>query len=37
VFVSGEHWRAASDSPIEAGEKVRVLSVDRLVLKVEKA
>jgi len=36
VFVSGEHWRAASDSPIEAGEKVRVLSVDRLVLKVEK-
>jgi membrane-bound serine protease (ClpP class) len=37
VFVSGEHWRAASDSPIEVGEKVRILSVDRLVLKVEKA
>ena len=37
VFVSGEHWKATSEVPIEAGEKVRVLAVDRLILKVEKA
>jgi membrane-bound serine protease (ClpP class) len=37
VFVSGEHWNAVSDAVIEPGEKVRVLSVDRRVLKVEKA
>ena len=37
VFVSGEHWNAVSDAVIEAGEKVRVLSVDRRILKVEKA
>lgn len=37
VFLSGEHWNAVSDTPIEPGEKVRVLSVDRRILKVEKA
>jgi len=37
VFVSGEHWKAVSDSPIEQGEKVKVIAVDRLVLKVERA
>jgi membrane-bound serine protease (ClpP class) len=37
VFVSGEHWKATSEVSIELGEKVRVLAVDRLILKVEKA
>ena len=34
VFVSGEHWRAISDEPIHAGERVRVVGMDRLVVKV---
>lgn len=37
AFVSGEHWKAVSDSPIEQGETVKVLAVDRMVLRVEKA
>jgi membrane-bound serine protease (ClpP class) len=36
VFISGEHWRAVSDKPIKAGERVRVVSMDHLVVKVVK-
>ncbi len=36
VFISGEHWRAVSDEPIKAGEHVRVVSMDHLVVKVVK-
>jgi membrane-bound serine protease (ClpP class) len=34
VFVHGEPWDAYGDSPIEEGEKVRVLQIDGLKLKV---
>jgi membrane-bound serine protease (ClpP class) len=37
VFIAGEHWKATSEVPIERGENVRVVAVDRLTLKVEKA
>jgi membrane-bound serine protease (ClpP class) len=37
VFVHGEIWNAWSDVVIEEGEKVRVVEVSGLVLKVEKA
>ena len=36
VFISGEHWRAVSDDPIHAGERVRVVGMDHLVVKVVK-
>lgn len=36
VFISGEHWRAVSDEPIKAGERVRVVGMDHLVVKVVK-
>ncbi len=36
VFIHGELWKAVSDDPVKKGEKVRVLDVDGLVLKVEK-
>lgn len=36
VFISGEHWRAVSDEPIKAGERVRVVDMDHLVVKVVK-
>ena len=36
VFVHGEYWRAVSDSIIEPDEKVKVIEVNGLVLKVEK-
>ncbi len=35
IFVHGELWNAEAPEPIEAGAKVRVTGVDRLVLKVE--
>jgi membrane-bound serine protease (ClpP class) len=35
VFVHGELWNAVAPGRIEAGAKVRVVSVDRLLLKVE--
>jgi membrane-bound serine protease (ClpP class) len=35
VFVSGEWWQAVCDSPIEAGEQVRVVSSRNLLLTVE--
>jgi membrane-bound serine protease (ClpP class) len=37
VFVRGEYWNAWSDDPIAKGERVRVLVVDGLRLKVKKA
>ncbi|OGC78771.1 MAG: serine protease [candidate division Zixibacteria bacterium RBG_16_40_9] len=36
VFVQGEIWNAKSDSPIEAGQKVKVVGVEDLTLKVVK-
>ena len=35
VSVRGELWRARSDVPLEAGERVRVRAVDELTLVVE--
>jgi membrane-bound serine protease (ClpP class) len=35
VFVHGELWNAEASEPIEVGVKVRVIGVDRLVLRVE--
>jgi membrane-bound serine protease (ClpP class) len=37
VFVHSEYWNAISDAPLRAGIKVVVVSVDRMVLKVEQA
>jgi membrane-bound serine protease (ClpP class) len=37
VFVHGEYWSAISDTPIEAGDDVRVEEVNGLTLKVTKA
>jgi membrane-bound serine protease (ClpP class) len=36
VSVHGEFWNALSDQPIEKGEKVKVIGVDNLKLKVKK-
>lgn len=36
ILVEGEIWDAVSDEPVEKGEKVRVLAVDGMVLKVER-
>ena len=36
VFVHGELWKAVSEEDIEAGEKIEVLDVDGLVLKVKR-
>jgi len=36
VFVHGELWNAHSDAAIEGGQKIRVLIIDGLKLKVEK-
>ena len=36
VKVAGERWRATADEPVVAGEKVRVTSVDGLMLRVRK-
>jgi len=37
VFIQGELWNAYSDSPIESGQKVKVVAVENLTLKVVKA
>jgi membrane-bound serine protease (ClpP class) len=37
VWLHGEYWNAESDEEIEVGQKVRVVSLDRLVLRVQKA
>jgi membrane-bound serine protease (ClpP class) len=36
VFVHGEYWRAESKEKLEPGEKIEVVGVDGLVLKVKK-
>ncbi len=36
VFIAGEWWKAIADETIEVGEKVRVVEVNRLTLKVKK-
>lgn len=36
VFVSGELWKATSDEVIEEGEKIEVVDVDKLTLKVKR-
>ena len=35
VFVRGEYWDAVADQPVPAGERVRVVEVDGMVLKVK--
>ena len=35
VFIHGEHWRAASSTPLQPGQKVRVTASDGLTLQVE--
>ena len=37
IFVHGEHWKAEADGEIEAGDKVEVVGIDRMVLKVKRA
>jgi membrane-bound serine protease (ClpP class) len=37
VSVQGELWRARSELPLEAGERVRVCAVEELTLVVERA
>jgi membrane-bound serine protease (ClpP class) len=36
VWLHGEYWNAESDEEVETGEKVRVVSRDRMVLRVRK-
>ncbi|HOX56683.1 MAG TPA: nodulation protein NfeD [Candidatus Paceibacterota bacterium] len=35
VFVEGEYWNAASETPIEAGHPVEIVAVNGLILKVK--
>jgi membrane-bound serine protease (ClpP class) len=37
VFVHGEHWKAEADDQIESGDKVEVVGIDRMVLRVKRA
>jgi len=37
VFVHGEYWTAEADEAIETGERVQVVGLDRMVLKVRRA
>ena len=37
VFVRGEFWRARADEPVAAGERVEVLAVDGMRLRVRRA
>jgi membrane-bound serine protease (ClpP class) len=37
VFVLGEYWKAEADGEIETGDKIEVVGVDRMVLKVKRA
>jgi membrane-bound serine protease (ClpP class) len=36
VYVAGEYWKGHSDVPLEPGERVKVVALDNMVLKVEK-
>jgi membrane-bound serine protease (ClpP class) len=35
IFVEGEYWNAVSDTPIEKGERIEIVTVQGLTLKVE--
>jgi membrane-bound serine protease (ClpP class) len=37
VFVHGEHWKAEANDQIEPGDKVEVIGIDRMVLRVKRA
>jgi membrane-bound serine protease (ClpP class) len=37
VFVHGETWKAEANEAIESGEKVQVVGIDRMLLKVKRA
>ena len=37
VFVHGEYWKAEADEKIEPGEKVKVVGMDQMMLKVRRA
>jgi membrane-bound serine protease (ClpP class) len=37
VFVHGEYWKAEADGEIDAGAKVEVIGVHRMVLRVRPA
>jgi membrane-bound serine protease (ClpP class) len=37
VFIEGEYWNAVSGADIKKGEKARVVEVNGMVLKVERA
>jgi membrane-bound serine protease (ClpP class) len=37
VFVHGEYWKAEANDEIDAGEKVEVVGVDRMMLRVKRA
>lgn len=36
VYVHSEYWNAKADAPVTAGDRVRVVSVDGMVLRVER-
>lgn len=36
VYVHSEYWSATAEAPVSAGDQVRVVAVDRMVLRVEK-
>jgi membrane-bound serine protease (ClpP class) len=36
VFVEGEYWNAVSDAPVEAGQRVEIIGIDGLTLKVKR-
>ena len=36
IFIDGEYWDVWSDGPIKAGERVKVMQVEGMRLKVEK-
>jgi membrane-bound serine protease (ClpP class) len=35
VFIEGENWNAVSDTVVEAGQPVEVISIEGLTLKVK--
>ena len=35
ILIRGEYWKAVSESPVEAGDRVRVMAIDGLTLKVQ--
>ncbi|HEY2921658.1 MAG TPA: NfeD family protein, partial [Candidatus Binatia bacterium] len=37
IFVHGETWKAQADNEIDVGEKVEVVGVEGMVLKVRRA